>query len=262
MFSCRSALANWSFLVLNGLCAVGYFKAYLQSTSLVLIFIASCVGSLVYIGGMLSSFSIPTFISLGLLCKLGLFPFHFWVVKGVISLMGFPLFTFLGLQKLGPLYLFLRTYRPLALLGMASAFLGLIIILSSFSVNIVLVGSSFLQFWILVTQPLFMFFIFFPAYLIRLLFCCHTFPNLVSPMLSWLSLAGLPPFALFFSKVVVLYFSAFWPACILLLVSGSSFYPYCLMAFTTKSSTISSFSFLCFFSSSWLLLILSLLPLL
>jgi len=184
IFACSSALASWSFLVLNGLCAVGYFKAYLQPTSLVLIFIASCVGSLVYLGGLLSPFSSPSFISLGLLCKLGLFPFHFWVVKGVISLMGYPLFIFLGLQKLGPLYLFLCTNRPLALLGMASAFLGLILILSSFSVNIVLLGSGFLQFWVLVSQPLFIFFIFFPAYLISLLLCCNVFPNLVSPMLS------------------------------------------------------------------------------
>ena len=184
MFACSSALATWSFLVLNGLCAVGFFKVYLQPSSLVLIFIASCVGSLVYLGGLLSPFSSPFFISLGLLCKLGLFPFHFWVVKGVISLLGFPLFTFLGLQKLGPLFLVLCTNCSLALLGMASAFLGLVIILSSFSANIVLLGSGFLQFWVLVSQPLFIFFILFPAYLIRLLLCCYTFPNLVSPLLS------------------------------------------------------------------------------
>lgn len=102
---CSSSLSLWSFLVLSTVCSICYFKQYFTPASLVLYFICSVVAGLIFLCGSLC-FNFASCVSnLGLLLKLGLAPFHFWLVKVATSLSLFPLFTLLGLLKVGPLFL-------------------------------------------------------------------------------------------------------------------------------------------------------------
>lgn len=74
---CTSPFCVWAFLVLSTLCSVCFFKSSLSSSSLVVFFISSVIGGLLFLAGVLI-LSSPCWVSdIGLLLKLGLSPFHF-----------------------------------------------------------------------------------------------------------------------------------------------------------------------------------------
>ena len=102
---CSTSLSLFSFLILSTVCTICFFKFYFASSSLVLFFIVSVVAGLLFLCGSLTEIFALRLINIGLLLKLGLSPFHFWLVKVASSLSGFPLFVLLGIVKVGPLYL-------------------------------------------------------------------------------------------------------------------------------------------------------------
>jgi len=106
---CTSSFSVWAFLVLSTLCSVCYFKSVLSPSPLVVFFISSVIGGLIFLAGILLLSSTCWVSNIGLLLKLGLSPFHFWAVRVVIFLSGWCLFVFLGLLKLGPMFLLLNS---------------------------------------------------------------------------------------------------------------------------------------------------------
>lgn len=210
------------------LSSIGYFKPYLPSQTLVLLFICSVVGGLLFLVGSLHTTSFSLIPNLGLLLKLGLAPFHFWMLKVAVFVTDFSSFTLLGLLKVGPLYLLVETPSFTLAWGLISFVVGLPVLFSCTSLNLVLLGSGLLQFWVLSALQAFTFYFYLSAYLISLLLCCCAQYLQVSYLLAFLSLAGLPPFPLFFAKVTLLVSGPFLVWSILLLVSALRLYPYAL----------------------------------
>ena len=77
LLCCSCSLALWSFLVISTLCAICYFKPHLPSSALVLFFISSVIGGLLFLAGTLCLDSTGWVFVIGLLLKLGFAPFHF-----------------------------------------------------------------------------------------------------------------------------------------------------------------------------------------
>merc|ERR1712226_65742 len=81
---------------------------------------------------------------------------------------------------------------------------------------------------------------YFLAYSLSLLLCCCYSAIGFSPLLAFLSLAGLPPFPLFMVKVLVLIFVPSITSFILLTASALSLYPYTVVGLSTLSSASTS----------------------
>jgi len=77
LLCCSSSIALWSFFVLGTLSAICYFKTYLPPTALILFFISSVIGGLLFLAGTLCLDSTVWVLVIGLLLKLGFAPFHF-----------------------------------------------------------------------------------------------------------------------------------------------------------------------------------------
>jgi len=240
LLSCSSPFFLWAFLVLGTLSTTGYFKPFLPAHSLVLLFICSVVGGLLFLVGSLHPTTNTLFSNLGLLLKLGLAPFHFWMVKVVVLVTEFSSFVLLGLMKVGPLFLLIDCPSFTLVWGILSFSVGLPVLFSCTSVNLVLLGSGLLQFWVLSALQASTFYFYLSAYLIRVLLCCcaHTFH--VSYLLAFLSLAGLPPFLLFVAKITVLVTGPFLVSLLVLLISALSLFPYSLFGSTHLVPFVSS----------------------
>merc|ERR1712212_521056 len=86
---CTSPFSVWAFLVLSTLCSVCYFKSYLSSAPLVVFFISSVIGGLLFLAGLLLLSSSCWVSNIGLLLKLGLSPFHHLLFVGFFVLTFF-----------------------------------------------------------------------------------------------------------------------------------------------------------------------------
>lgn len=240
LLSCSSHFSLWAFLVLSTLFSIGYFKNFLPSCLLVLLFVTSVLGGLLFLLGSLLSSSFCLLSDLGLLLKLGFSPFHFWIVKVVNFLRNFSSFILLGFMKLGPLFLLLDRSSLINIWGLASFLIGLPILWSVSSVNLLLLGSGLLQFWILSFLNSCSLFFYFFSYLIRLFFCCCAHFLKLSFSLACLSLAGLPPFPFFVAKLSVLSVSPNILSLLILLVSALSLVPYSQFGFSCHSNSSTS----------------------
>lgn len=105
LLSCSSHLSVWAFLVLSSLCTLGLLKFYLPAGHLVLIFIPSVTGGLLFLAGSVLVSDFTFVLEVGLFLKLGLVPFHWWLVKVLPCLRGLFLWVLLCLSKVGPLFL-------------------------------------------------------------------------------------------------------------------------------------------------------------
>merc|ERR1712212_451570 len=98
-------LVVFMFLVLSSLSICGWLKSQVPSSSLVVYFVVSASGSLIFLLGS----NVPTYssvlTSLSLLMLLGFAPFQFWVYQILPHLSLLSLCTFLGPLKLGLLWL-------------------------------------------------------------------------------------------------------------------------------------------------------------
>ena len=259
LLSCSSPFFLWAFLVLGTLSTVGYFKPFLPALSLVLLFICSVVGGLLFLVGSLHPTSYSLFSNIGLLLKLGLAPFHFWMLKVVVLVTEFSSFILLGLLKVGPLFLLIDSPSFTLVWGVLSFVVGLPVLFSCTSVNLVLLGSGLLQFWVLsaLQATTFSFYLF--AYLIRLLLCCCAQTFSLSYLLAFLSLAGLPPFLFFVAKLSVLVSGPILVGILVLLISALRLFPYSLFGsshlvpFVSSPFTILGLVFISFSSLTFVL---------
>jgi len=262
LVSCTTSLSLWSFLVLSSISSVSYFKQYLSSPCLVLYFICTVVGGLLYLGGALSFYYTSWLINLGLLLKLGLAPFHYWLVKVASSLSKLPLFTMLGFLKVGPLFLLVSGSGTLFFWGVLSLIFGIILIFRATSVSYVLVGSGLLLFWVLSNLSPWFFVPYIVAYNISLLLCCCGICLSISTLLAFLSLAGLPPFPLFWVKLLVLASVPVTTSFSLIFASAIALWPYTQLGLVLPSGPTTSVSLLLFYFTSFNLLLLLCFPLL
>lgn len=180
--------------------------------------------------------------NIGLLLKLGLAPFHFWMLKVVVFVTEFSSFILLGLMKVGPLFLLIDGPSFTLLWGLLSFVAGLPVLYSCTSVNLVLLGSGILQFCVLSVLQASTLNFYLSSYLFSLLLCCCAHTLHFSYLLAFLSLAGLPPFLFFVAKLSVLVTSPFLVCILVLLVSALRLFPYALFG-STHLLTFSSSPF-------------------
>ena len=96
-----SQLLVWSFLVIGSLSVCGWLKASISSDALVLYFVVSVLGGLLFLVRSSETVFSSLILQLALLLKLGIAPFQFWVFKVLSQLSLGQLCFFLGPSKLG-----------------------------------------------------------------------------------------------------------------------------------------------------------------
>jgi len=228
-------------MVLGTLSICGWLKTKVSTDALVLYFVVSVVSRLLFLLSAGSHSLSASFLQLALLLKLGLAPFHFWVYKVIISLSLTSLCTFLGPLKLGILWLLVNINGASLLLFSASLFLGLILLWNSSSIHLLLFASGARQLVILVLLGPSFFVVYYIIYLFALLGVALVSFNLVSPFIAFACLSGIPPFTMFWAKVLAVYHSPFMWACLFILVSCLSLWPYMLCSIHFPSSPNTSF---------------------
>jgi len=140
----------WRFLVIGSLSSCGWLKTRVASDTLVLYFVVSVIGSLLFLISCSTVYFSRLVIILALLLKLGLAPFQFWVLKVISSLDISRLCFFLGPIKVGQLWLVVSAAHTSLLLSAASTLLGIIILWLSSQPSLVLYASGSCQLLILV----------------------------------------------------------------------------------------------------------------
>jgi len=179
-------------------CILGYSSG---ADTILTYFLPAVVGSLLWFMGTLALHSGLCLVTIGLLLKLGTFPFHYWGLKVVRSLSPGPLFLILVPSKLPVLTLFLSARFSFCWLRIVLLFFGSLGFLVANSLAFLLFWSSHLTlgFLLLISESLFFFYLFTYSFCTLILL----FPLFIktSPAFSCLALAGLPPLYLFWVKL-------------------------------------------------------------
>lgn len=97
----QSHLMIWSFLVIGSLSVCGWLKTKVPSDALVLYFVVSALGRLLFLVRCSEFVLSSILLQLALLLKIGLAPFQFWVFKVLFPLNIASLCFFLGPLKVG-----------------------------------------------------------------------------------------------------------------------------------------------------------------
>jgi len=240
LLSCSSPFFLWAFIVLGTLCLTSYTSALLPSSSLILFFAVSELGSLLFLLGSILVDQCRLVLALSLLLKLGFAPFQFWVYP-VLSHLSVPsLFFVIGPSKLGLLHLFVSVCGSSSFLCFLCLLVGLNILFLSTSLNFLLYASGSVQLLFLVCLGPLAFFRYYFSYLTAVSCLVACYYSLLSPLSSILSLSGLPPLAFFWGKVYALSVLPFYSGCLLLAASCLSLFPYLSWALLRSSSTASS----------------------
>merc|ERR1740131_659778 len=95
----------WSFLVIGSLSTCGWLKTKISSEAIVLYFVVSALGRLLFLLSCSDFVLSNILLQLALLLKLGFAPFQFWVFKVIFPLNISSLCFFLGPLKVGLLWL-------------------------------------------------------------------------------------------------------------------------------------------------------------
>jgi len=233
-------LPLWLFLVLNTVSICLWLKTKADPSSVIIYFIISVLGSLIFLCSCLGTPLSGTFLQIALLLKLGFPPLHFWVVKLILGLELISLCNFLGPFKLGLLWLYFSNSGASLLLSSFSLPLGLFLLWSSFCPSLILFGSGCCQLLpILLLGPIpgLTYFLF---YLVTLWGISLISFKLMSPLLAFLSLGSLPPLSLFWGKVLALSLLPLASSVLVLLISVLSFWPYLRCSLFWVSSCSSS----------------------
>lgn len=237
----KSHLLVWSFLVLGSLSVCGWLKAKVPSDALVLYFVVSALGRLLFLVRCSEFAFSSTLLQLALLLKLGLAPFQFWVFKVLLPLSIPSLCFFLGPLKVGLLWLLVNINHPSLILASASLCLGSILLWLSRQIHLVLYASGACQIFILVVLGPSFFTLYFLIYTLALLGIYWFRSNIISSFFAFASLGALPPLTMFWAKVIALFLLPTLYACIVLLTSLLSLWPYIRCSLGLKNQTSTSF---------------------
>jgi hypothetical protein len=232
---------------LGTLCLTSYISSLLPSSSLILFFAVSELGSLLFLLGSILDCQCSLVLALSLLLKLGFAPFQFWVYP-VLSHLSVPsLFFIIGPSKLGLLHLFVSLCGSFSLLCYLCLLVGLNILFLSTSLNFLLYASGSVQLLFLVNLGPLAFFPYYFSYLTAVFCLVASYYSLLSPLSSILSLSGLPPLVFFWGKVFALSVLPFYSGILLLVASLLSLFPYlswALLRVPTFSTSPALLSFL------------------
>ena len=184
-------------------------------------FLPAVVGTLLwFIGSQPILFGLGVTL-IGLLLKLGSFPFHFWGLKLVRNLPPSTLLLIMRPAKIPIIYLLVDSLSSFTSLRFVLILVGSLGFLTSSSVAHFLVWSSHLTLglFFFIDGYVFLLYLFVYNFCILLLLC----GRLLSARAAFacLSLAGLPPFYLFWVKILFLY-SLPLHLCLLVLLAFSA----------------------------------------
>jgi len=194
---CGSVFSIWLFLVIGTLSLTAWLKTQAQYQAVVLFFIVSVLGGLLFLLSRLESPLRGTVIFISLFLKLGLFPFHFWVATVLRDLSLLFLCFFLGPAKFGLLFLLVFCQDPSFCLPFFSLLFGLQVANVSLSLPLLLYASGSCQLiWFILLGPSF-FCSFYCTYLLSLMAVASLCFRLLGPIVAFLNLGGLPPLTFF-----------------------------------------------------------------
>lgn len=195
--ACGSVFCIWLFLVIGTLSLTAWLKSQAQFHSVVLFFVVSVLGGLLF---LLSRFESPlrsTVFCISLFLKLGLFPFHFWVTTVLRDLSLLFLCFFLGPAKFGLLFLLVFCQCPSFCFPFIALLFGLLVAYVSQSISLLLYASGSCQLlWYFFLGPSF-FCSFYTTYLFSLIAVASLGFRILGPIIAFLNLGGLPPFTFF-----------------------------------------------------------------
>jgi len=215
-------------MVIGSLSVCGWLKAKVNTDALVLYFVISVVGSLLFLVSSREVFCSSLIIFLALLLKIGLAPFQFWVFKVLTTLDISRLCFFLGPLKVGLLWLTINLVHPSLPLASASLVVGLVVLWVSSQAYLVLYASGSCQLLILVLLGPSAFALYYSIYLIALTGVVWFSKGTVSPFLAFLGLGALPPLTIFWAKVFALLRLQFVYGALVVIVSLLRLCPYIL----------------------------------
>nr|YP_009234193.1 NADH dehydrogenase subunit 2 [Aegista aubryana]AMB49892.1 NADH dehydrogenase subunit 2 [Aegista aubryana] len=215
VLSMEISLFTFIFMIYN-------FKLTIYSSPSVKYFLSQTVGSMVLLLYILTQdlletgFFSTSMVLFGLSIKLGIFPLHFWVVPTSVQLP-FSMIGVLGIpMKLLPLMMLFSELQnnilwglsiTILYLGLGSMFMGMFLGIKQRSLRGVLGASSVSHTgWLLfalTSMNILMYFSLYALTLICLLWGMSLMDSSVCAI-SLYALSGLPPFPVFFGKIMVL----------------------------------------------------------
>ena len=192
-----SHLLTWSFLVIGSLSTCGWLKSKLASDALVLYFVISVMGSLLFLLRCRDGFLSSLLLQFSLFLKMGYAPFQFWIHKVLRQLDVPSLLFFLGPLKVGLLWLVVNVVHPSLLLASFPLVVGIILLMLTSQTHLVLYASGSCQLLILVLLGPLAFFLYYTIYLLALLGVTWYCSGYVSSFVAFLGLGALPPLTIF-----------------------------------------------------------------
>lgn len=236
----------WSIIELIMLVFIGLsYTLFISSYSqLIMYFLIQALSSFIIL--VFYIYNIPFLLTLSLIIKLSIFPFFIWFINVVYRFPNFILFLVRTLHKIPVILLMYYFSLPLNtnLLWLSIILTTLvsgIIILRVYDFRIILVLSSVgNNSWFILAQisGLFPFLFFILLYSLSLYLLLSNFNGLSKPlsyttisntiysMSFWvISLSGMPPFPLFYGKMIVIYF--------LYLTLGYNFFIFLFLVFNS-----------------------------
>lgn len=236
-----SQLLIWSFLVIGSLSVCGWLKTKVPSDALVLYFVVSALGRLLFLVSCSDFILSNILLQLALLLKLGLAPFQFWVFKVLLPLNITSLCFFLGPLKVGLLWLLVNITHSSLILASASLWLGIILLWLSSQIQLVLYASGSCQLLILVVLGPSVFPLYYSVYLLALLGVSWFRSKIISSFFAFLGLGALPPLTMFWAKVLAILSLPTIYAGLVLVTSLLSLWPYIRCSVELNSQTSTSF---------------------
>lgn len=240
ILACSSHLFTWSFLVLGSLSVVCWLKTRVPSSALVLYFVISCLGGLLFLVSWTESWASSLVLQLSLLLKLGYAPFQFWVYKVLSPLSLIQLCFFLGPTKFGLLWLLVSISHSSLALTSASLLVGVLLLWLSGKSHLVLYASGSSHLLVLVLLGPNLFIIYHGIYLFSLLILSLLEFELISPVVAFAGLGGLPPLSMFWAKFHAIICSPLSISALILVVSMVLLWPYMRSALAIPSSSQTS----------------------
>nr|YP_010835911.1 NADH dehydrogenase subunit 2 [Apphia sp. 1 SJ-2023a]WGC89430.1 NADH dehydrogenase subunit 2 [Apphia sp. 1 SJ-2023a] len=204
--------------LLNSESSMKYFIMQSFSSSLLLIGVMILIMNMINIGGLI--------ISLSLLLKLGVAPFHMWVLSVVEGLNYLCLFIMLFIMKLVPLFIIGLMNYELMMMSLLTMIIGSVSGLIQNSIRKLLAFSSiynlglvilcvhdyslwlvyFLIYGLILMLILMMIFSLNSNYINQIVMIEFDFSKKMVFWLSMLSMGGLPPFLGFLNKLIIIEF--------------------------------------------------------
>ena len=237
-----SPFLTFIFLVLRTISTCGWLKTQLPASSLVLYFVVSATGGLLFLLGSHSPILCPLFTSIALLLLLGFFPFQFWAIRILPHLSITYLIAFLGPIKIGLLWLVVSLPFFPGSLVLINALLGCFLIWSTVSLSLMLFGSGVCQLIILVYFGAPILFFYLAIYFLCLFPLSSKSWKWLRPLMAILCLGGLPPFGIFWAKIIAFSCLSFLHSTSVFLLTMLTFWPYVRFGLTCSSDYPSSLS--------------------